>query len=393
MNLRMLLIGPRVQGGEGAYMAALANDPPDGVSYELCDQFHHGAQGVTCLLAREVMLNQVIHRVTIPDMGFRALRVSNGFDLVHVHAHPALLHFTSGVPVVMSEGSSSAVYLGDYLGWDSHRIAKGYSRARRIYRLLGVRDRLLALERVTRAYVFSHWARELNIRWGADGEKLEVIYPGFPTADPVDASSRDRVTFLFAGRDFERKGGFEVVEAFAQVVDELPDSRLVLAGSDPERPNPDRLIHSWVPADRRRRVLSVLADLERRGLVVRHDWIDQPRLRRELFPTADVFVMPSHAEGFGMTNAEAMSFGLPVITSTVGPASEIVAHGETGLLVRPGDVDALRDGMARLVTEPELRRRLGQAARAEFEARFTRRRFRRDLAAFYRRAVEDRAQG
>jgi glycosyltransferase involved in cell wall biosynthesis len=334
------------------------------------------------------MLNRIVHRMTIPDMGFRALRVGDRFDLVHVHAHPALLRGLDGTPVVMSEGSSSAVYVGEYLGWAPARIEKGYNRARRLYRLLGIRDRLLALERVKRAYVFSNWARELNIGWGADGDKLEVIYPGFPTPDPIDRGRRRRFTFLFVGGDFERKGGFEVVEAFAGVATQFPDARLVLAGSDPKRPNPDRLVHSWVPTGRRERILALLAELEQRGLVARHDWVKSARLRRELYPAADALVMPSRAEGFGFANVEAMSFGLPVITSTVGPAREIVSDGRTGLLVLPGDVDGLRAAMSRLVEDAEAARRLGEAARTAFKARFTRERFRQELGAFYQRAVE-----
>jgi glycosyltransferase involved in cell wall biosynthesis len=321
-------------------------------------------------------------------MGFRALRVRNGFDLIHVHAHPALLKRPKGLPVVMSEGSSSAVYLGDYLGWDDERIAQGFRRARRVYQALGIHDRLLALERVSRAYVFSNWARQLNMRWGADGDKLDVIYPGFPSPEPVERQVHEGFTFLFVGSDFERKGGFEVLEAFARLVDAYPHARLVLAGSDPHQLNPDRLIHSWVSDERRRRLLLLLAKLERSGAVVRHSWIDQSHLRREVWPAADAFVMPSRAEGFGFTNVEAMSFALPVITSTVGPAAEIVSHDHTGLLVPPGDVDAVFGAMERLVSDREAARRMGNAGRSEFEARFTRERFRAELGNFYRRAIE-----
>lgn len=389
MSLRALLVGPQGHGGEGAYMASLVCDPPDGVSYELCDRFHRGTPGAPCAVVREVLLNQIVHRITVPDMGFRALRVRDRYDVVHVHAHPVVLSGLDGVPLVMSEGSSSAVYLGDYLGWGRTRIRNRYARARRLYRRLGVHDRLLALERVSRAYVFSNWAREVNIGWGADGDKLEVIYPGFPTPKPIKRSDRDRFTFLFVGGDFERKGGFEVVEAFAQLADQFPEAHLVLAGSDPGSPNPDRSIHSWVPRQRRQRGEELMGQLERRGRVTRHGWVGAEPLRSEIFPAADAFVMPSWAEGFGLANVEAMSFALPVITSAVGPAAEIVGDGATGLLVSPGDVDALRDAMARLIGDPAVARRLGDAGRTEFERRFTMERLRHELGDLYRRVVEE----
>lgn len=368
-------------------MHSLAAHPPDDVEYVLAGGFHEGAPGAACQVGAEIALNQLVHRATIPDMGFRALRLREHFDLVHVHAHPVLLRSLGSTPLVMSEGSSSAVYLADYLGWDQAHLRRGYRRARWLYRALGIHDRLLALDRVNRAYVFSHWAREVNLRWGADPAKIEVIYPGFRTPPLPEREPSDRLTFLFVGGDFERKGGFEVIAAFADLVADDRRLRLVLAGSDPYERNPDRLVHSWVPESRRLEMTSRLAELERSGHVQRIAWVDQERLRGSIYPQADVFVMPTHAEGFGFTNVEAMSFGLPVISSTVGPAAEIVQDGVTGYLVEPGKVESLRDAMARLVAEPRLAREMGERGRTRFEEEFTLERFRQDLGELYGKAA------
>jgi glycosyltransferase involved in cell wall biosynthesis len=320
-------------------------------------------------------------------MGFRALRIRDGFDLVHVHAHPVRLARIGTTPLVMSEGSSSAVYLGDYLGWDEDRLTKRFERARRTYRALGIRDRLLALEHVTRAYVFSDWARKLNARWGADARKFDVVAPGFPTPAPVVRGERDTFTFLFVGTDFERKGGFDVVEAFDRLSREVEGVRLVVAGSDPRTPNPDRLLHSWVSPERRTRVLAKLEELQRRGLAEHRPLVPAETLRASVYPGADAFVMPTLAEGFGFTNVEAMSYGLPVVSSTAGPIPEVVAEGQTGLLVAPGDVESLTEAMGRLAGDQAGARRMGDAGRDEFLSRYTIERFRRDLTAVYRRAL------
>ena len=153
--MRALLIGPDTVGGEGAYMNLLRSHPPGDVQYSTVGGFHVGGPGAGCDVPVEVVLNRIVRRATIPDMGFRALRLREHFDLTHVHAHPVRLARLRGTPLVMSEGSSSAVYLGDYLGWDEHRLARGFRASRRIYRALGIRDRLLAMERVARVYVFS----------------------------------------------------------------------------------------------------------------------------------------------------------------------------------------------------------------------------------------------
>lgn len=214
---RVLLIGPRGHGGEEVYVRSLLENPPANVQYSHSGDFHVGAPGAVCRKVEEVFLNRLVHPITVPDMGFRSLRLLNRFDLVHVHAHPARLSGLDGAPVVMSEGSSSAVYLQEYLNWSEDRVESGYRRSRGLYRALGVYDRLLNMARVSRVYVFSEWAKAVNIRWGADAAKIDVVYPGFPEPEAVDRSRRDEYRFVFVGTDFERKGGFEVVEAFASL--------------------------------------------------------------------------------------------------------------------------------------------------------------------------------
>ena len=391
--LRVLLVGPRGHGGEDVYVQTLRTCPPDGVEYVDAGSFHASAPGARCRVLEEVFLNRVIHPWLIPDIGFRSLTLGAEFDLVHVHAHPIRLGRLRSTPLVMSEGSSSAVYLKEYLNWDEQTMNRGYARARRVYRGLGVHDRLLNLRRVSRAYVFSRWARDVNIRWGADPAKLDVVYPGFPTPPPVEPRERRDFRFLFIGTDFERKGGFEVIEAFESVAARRAEVKLILVTPDPRLPHPDRAIHSWVPAERRERLLALLQALERRGRVERYTLQDRTWLYRRFYRSADVFVMPSRAEGFGFTNVEALSFGLPVISSRTGPIAEVIEDGVTGVLVPPGDASALAAAMERVVAESDTVTRMGQAARATFLARFTLDDFQRRLMQVYGRAMENPCVG
>ncbi|MGI8729314.1 MAG: glycosyltransferase family 4 protein [Solirubrobacteraceae bacterium] len=386
MTLRTLLVGPAGHGGEGVFMTRLRDAPPDGVDYVSAGDFHAGAPGAPCEVWREVLLNQVVHRLAVPDMGIRALRLREPFDLVHVHGHPVRLRDLGSTPLVMSEGSSAAVYAGEYLGWDDRRLARAQARSRQLYRAFGIADRLLALERAKLVFVFSRWARDVNLRCGADPDKLRVLTPGFPDPGPLRRGDREGFTFLFVGGDFERKGGFEVLEALDMLRRDHAGVRLVLAGSNPTERNPDRLVHSWVAPRRRAAALELLAELERAQAVRRIPWVAQAELR-DVYRSADAFVMPTHAEGFGFTNVEAMSFGLPVITSTAGPAAEIVADGETGMLVAPGNAPALHEAMARMVGDPVAARRMGEAGRTAFLEKFTLDRFRAGLRALYLEAT------
>lgn len=386
-RLRVLLVGPQGHGGEEVYMRTLLEHPPPGVEYVSAGSFHVGAVGAPCRIVEEVLLNRLVHPWLIPDMGFRSLTLEGHFDLVHVHAHPIRLANLGDTPLVMSEGSSSAVYLQDYLNWDDEAVARGFARARRMYRHLGIHDRLLNLQRVSRAYVFSRWARDINIRWGADPAKVEVVYPGFPTPAPMRNKDKKWFTFIFVGTDFERKGGFELVDAFEPVVARHPEVRLVLVSPDPKDRNPDRAIHSWVPASRRSAILTRLEAMVRQGQLECHPLQDRARLYREIYPMADVFVMPTWAEGFGFTNVEALSFGLPVISSRIGAIAEVIEDGVTGILVPPGDVAAISVAMERFAADRSLAVRMGEAARAEFLGRFTVERFQAEVGRVYREAL------
>jgi glycosyltransferase involved in cell wall biosynthesis len=89
---------------------------------------------------------------------------------------------------------------------------------------------------------------------------------------------------------------------------------------------------------------------------------------QRLYGEAAVLACPSHREGFGLACAEAMACGTPVVASAVGGLLDLVQDGETGLLVPPGDVAALRAALERLLADRGLRARLGTAARERVAA-------------------------
>jgi glycosyltransferase involved in cell wall biosynthesis len=94
-----------------------------------------------------------------------------------------------------------------------------------------------------------------------------------------------------------------------------------------------------------------------------------------LYGRAAVVACPSHREGFGVVCAEAMAHGRPVVAGDVGGLRDLVVHEETGLLVPPRDVSALRQALERLLADRELRRRMGEAGSARIAERFTWQRF------------------
>jgi len=181
-------------------------------------------------------------------------------------------------------------------------------------------------------------------------EDVRTIPHGFEVAEgnPEEA---DPPEILFAGRLSLEKGVRELLAA----ADSLP---LVVAGDGPLREEVPGAL-GFVPHD----------ELER------------------LFGRAAVVACPSLREGFGVVCAEAMAHARPVVASDVGGLRYLVVDGETGFLVPPGDVAALRDAIRRLLGDAALRRRLGEAGRARIAEHFTWERFTDDTFRAYEDAL------
>jgi glycosyltransferase involved in cell wall biosynthesis len=168
-----------------------------------------------------------------------------------------------------------------------------------------------------------------------------------PEALPSRAG-REKVQFLFLGRISTTKGAFVMFEAFAALPPHMSSRvRLVFAG------------------DGEVEKLRALAKQYSYDIDV-HSWVDSTQ-RDALLAASDVFVLPSFFEGLPMSLLEAMAAGLPVITTPVGGIPDVVTNGTEGLLVQPGDVQALRDAMCTLIEDEPRRLEFGKRARAKAE--------------------------
>ena len=107
-----------------------------------------------------------------------------------------------------------------------------------------------------------------------------------------------------------------------------------------------------------------------------------------LMSAADIFVLPSLAEPFGLVLLEAMALGRPAIATDAGGPREIVVDGETGLLVPPADPPALAQAIVRLLEDAELRARFGMNGLRRYEAHFTAERMAKETIEVYRKTVK-----
>jgi glycosyltransferase involved in cell wall biosynthesis len=91
----------------------------------------------------------------------------------------------------------------------------------------------------------------------------------------------------------------------------------------------------------------------------------------QAYHRANLFLFPSRHEGMPNAVLEAMASGLPVIATRIAGNEELVLDGETGVLVAPEDVNALRDGLRRLLTDAQMRERMGRASRLRVEREYS----------------------
>jgi glycosyltransferase involved in cell wall biosynthesis len=157
-------------------------------------------------------------------------------------------------------------------------------------------------------------------------------------------------TILFVGRNFERKGGGILLQAFRSVRERIPGARLLIAG-----PPSLQVDEPGV------KCLGFL----RKG--VPREWGEL----RAAYASADVFCLPTRFEPFGIVFVEAMLFGLPCIGPDAWAVPEIIEDGVTGVLVPPDDAPALADALVGILSDPGLARRMGRAGRDRALREFT----------------------
>lgn len=175
-------------------------------------------------------------------------------------------------------------------------------------------------------------------------------------------SRKDETRILFVGRLESRKGIDTLLQAAPSILSRHPDAVLDIVGDD-----------SIVRADGSTYKAEFLKQKIPTEIVRRirfHGRVDEPVLR-QFYRECDIFVGPSRYESFGLVFLEALVFGKPVIAGDAGGAPEVVTHGQTGLLVPPGDSDALIGALDTLLSDPARRTAMGEAARLDYLRRFT----------------------
>jgi glycosyltransferase involved in cell wall biosynthesis len=209
-------------------------------------------------------------------------------------------------------------------------------------------------------------SREVEMVVGLQQGTVQTIHNGVPD-DPQPVLPRPgEGPLIGAIARMEHQKGYDTL---IRALEAIPDATLVLVGDGSERAQLEELARSL-------------------SLLERIVWVGWSQDARGYLSSFDVFALPSRFEGFPLALAEAMLARAAVVASDVGSVPELVQDGKTGLLVPPDDPALLAIAIRRLLDDPDLRRKLGENARAHVLSRFTADHMTRSFESLYRALLD-----
>ena len=268
-----------------------------------------------------------------------------GRTLVHIHTCSGLSFFLDGIYLLIArlKGVPAVMHV------HGARFDDFLDRLSPLTLLIA---RFIA-RRADRVVVLSQeWQNKLSAR--LPGASLSVIANGVSIPGRASAEKKTgEIIILFLGNLCQRKGVWDLLACSGKLP---PAARLVLVGGE-EDPGIAEQIREQLARDGMQDRVELTGPLTGDA---KFGWLYR----------ADIFVLPSHAEGVPISMLEAAAAGLPLVVTPVGGIPSVLSDGKQALFVKPGDRDALCSAITRLIADPELRQRLGHAAKEHVLQRY-----------------------
>ena len=280
--------------------------------------------------------------IVAPSMALAALQATP--DVFHAHSYGyfptfagGFAEFMRGIPLVVTP----------------HSDPGGATTSKRLF------DRVvppLTIRRASRVIALTSVEAENLVRLGVPSDRIRIIPNGVDLKEfaglPPRRPNGDTTELLFVGRCYPRQKGLEYLVKALPFLRSRESIRLTIVGED------------WGGVPMLRSLATALG-VERqivfKGALPRDEVI-------QAYASADIFVLPSLFEPFGIVLLEAMAAGLPVVASSVGGIVDVVADGKTGLLIPPAKPSALAAGLEQLISDASLRARMAEEARRRVSA-------------------------
>lgn len=305
--------------------------------------------------------SELVNYIPLFVDGIRNFAQSKGiqYDLIHSH------YWMSGVAAeqLKKNWEVPMVHMFHTLGMMKNRIARSPEEREGEYRLVGEKRTLKAADMIIAATLAEK--SQLEFLYNFNSNNIEIIPPGvditrfYPIsrdeAKAVIGIPENQRMILYVGRIEPLKGIDTLLRALSSMQHEsdicCTPFHLVVIGGDPDA-TPDTMNSEML----RLQILS--HDLGIKDVVFFLGKRSQDSLPY-YYSAADIVVVPSHYESFGMVALEAMACGTPVVASQVGGLAFLIQDGVTGFVVPDGEPDLLGNRLARLICDPDLRDQLG----------------------------------
>lgn len=279
----------------------------------------------------------------MPVAMYDVLKVVKGCDVIHIHGYPHFLADYLTITRLFHKRPLVLTFHGSFHQFTSPalRYLKKLHNVVML-RFVGLVDRFIAVSEAEKSEV---------TRQGIPRSKVEMVYNGissrYTELEKVKQKESGDRKILYLGRLTNSKNIELLVKAMPYVKERERDAKLILAGADwGARKNLENLAST----------LGVETSVTFRGEVTEEQKMD-------LFASCDIFVHPSLQDIFSLSILEASTAGLPVIAFKVGGNSEMIIHGQTGMLVDDLSSEALSAAIINVLCDKELAQRMGEKAR------------------------------
>lgn len=305
LHMKILMVGPhkdKVKGGmstviRGYYNSALFNK---------CEFI-----SISTVIDGYKLIKVVCFIISYMKMLFHLL--FNNIDIVHIHVASRKSLFRKSFYIKLAKFFKRKMVLHIHGGdFDSFYWEKCSNRQRRwVTEILNSVDVIIALGEIWESRISRYCSSEVRVV--NNSVEVEEVNLYNPTSRNV----------LFLGRLEKEKGVVDLIEAAEIVIKEQEDIKFILAGNG-----------------NLGEVEKTILDKGIENNFMLLGWVDSSRVR-ELLKNSMIFVLPSYDEGMPMSILEAMSFGVPIVSTKVGGIPEMIKDGFNGFLVKPGEVQDL----------------------------------------------------
>ncbi|MFH0846022.1 MAG: glycosyltransferase family 4 protein [Patescibacteria group bacterium] len=204
----------------------------------------------------------------------------------------------------------------------------------------------------------SYYFKGIIEKWGIDSEKIKVIYNGIRLNESNLPAGRQESkvhnvegkVLLSVGRLVPWKGFKVLIECIPELLKEIPNLKLKIVGSGPQKEELENLINE----------LDLNESVVLAGQLSREELLEEKK-------RADIFVFNTNWESFSFDTVEAMSLGLPVIATEVGPLPELIENGKEGILVEPNNKDQIIESILFVLKNNKFREKIIKNARLKVQ--------------------------